>query len=284
MRIEENADLKQFNSYRLEARCRRAFFPETVEEIREAFSSGSVGKVLLGSGHNIILSKEWYEEDFIIFNGNFSNVEVRAGEIFAEAGSLSHVLSEVALDHSLTGLEFLYDIPSSLGGALVMNAGASGFDIGSITKCIKILDLADLQVYDIDPTEAKFGYRESIFQEDRRMVVLSAVLQLEPGDPATILRQMRLFKTQRWAKQPRDLPNAGSVFKRPPGGYVGPMIEGVGLKGYRLRGASISHKHAGIIVNEGGATPADILELIDLARCSVREKYHVDLEQEQIVV
>lgn len=285
MRIVENLDLAPYNSYRLHARCARAFFPDSEEEVRDIYCQDSDRrKVLIGSGHNIILSKEWYDEDFIIFNGNFNRIAVSGTVMEAEAGAFSTTMSEVALEQGLSGLEIFYDIPSSLGGAVVMNAGASGEEIKDLLINVRYLDLNTREIHEVSPAEAGFAYRNSLFQADSSKVVLAARLQLRPGEPGAIRQKMDAVKEARWAKQPREYPNAGSVFKRPAGYFVGPMIEEVGLKGHRVGGAVISPKHAGIFVNAGAATGQDLIRLIEHARGRVKAAFGVDLEVEQRVL
>lgn len=285
MRVYSNFDLTEYNSYRIEARCRTAFFPETEIDIIELYKTNK-DFLILGSGHNIIFSKNYYDTDFIIFNGNYNktNVNLETNTIEAEAGVSMFELSELALDNSLSGIEIFYDIPSSLGGAIVMNAGASGEEIKDVLIKVRYLDLTDIKIKIINKEDLSFEYRNSFFQKNTNKVVLKAWLQLQTKEKAEIKHKMEITKSQRWAKQPREFPNAGSVFKRPKGYYVGTIIDELGLKGYAVGGAKVSEKHGGFIISFNNATGTDILNIIDEIRKRVRIKYKLDLEVEQRII
>jgi len=240
--------------------------------------------VVLGNGNNIILSKEYYEEEFIIFNGCFNKVTVKDTEIEAEAGATLLQLSEIAFKNHLTGLEIFYDIPSSVGGAVVMNAGTKEGEIKDILVKVRYLDLADRQIKEILNEDIGFQYRNSFFQMHTDKIVLKAWFQLKKGNPEQIKAKMEETKQIRWVKQPREYPNCGSVFKRPQGRFVGPMLDELGMKGFTVGGAKISEKHSGFIVNIGNATGKDILAVITEAQKRVKEKFGVDLEVEQRII
>jgi UDP-N-acetylmuramate dehydrogenase len=286
MRVVENFDLTEFNSYRIEAYCRQAFFPENEVDVVIFFKTHK-RHVILGSGHNIIFSKKYYDLPFLIFSNDFSRykLDVDAGLLEAESGAFMTDLSCVARDSGLSGLEVFYDIPSSLGGAIVMNAGASGEDIDQLLVSVRYLDLNTFEVAEKSRNELYFKYRNGTFQKDRNKIILSAILKLTPGDFEEISGKMEDVKKRRWAKQPRNFPNAGSVFKRPPGHYVGALVESLGLKGFSIGGAKVSEKHAGFIINVNGtATGTDICKLIAHVQREVQGAYGVDLEVEQRIV
>lgn len=283
MKIYTNFDLTNYNSYRLQATCKTAYFPENEQDVID-FYKKEEPFVLLGSGHNVILSKEHYNTNFLIFNGNFDAVTVDKETIEAEAGITMLQLSELALQHSLSGLEIFYDIPSSLGGAVVMNAGASGEEIKDVLVKVRYLDLADFQVKEIDKKDISFEYRNSFFQRNTDKVVLKTWLKLHKKPQEVIKEKMETIKAQRWAKQPKEYPNAGSVFKRPKGYYVGAIMDELKLKGFTIGGAQISKKHGGFIVNFNQAKGEDILNIIKEVKRQVWEKYQVDLEVEQRVI
>lgn len=278
-------DLTGYNSYRINARCKKAYFLESEQDVI-AFYRSKEPYILLGSGHNVIFSKNYYTERFLIFNGNFDNtiVDANSGYFEAEAGCTMLTLSELALENSLSGLEIFYDIPSSLGGAVVMNAGASGEEIKDILVKVRYLDLADMQIKEILKENMGFEYRNSFFQKNTDKIVLKAWFQLRPGNREDIWSKMQSIKVARWEKQPKDFPNAGSVFKRPPGHYVGAMIDELGLKGYQVGDAQISTKHSGFIVNLGNASGKDIIQIIEHVKLKVRDKFQVDLEVEQRII
>ena len=286
MIITNDQDLKLYNSYRVASRCRRAFFPETEEDFVTIFKDyADKKKVILGGGFNVILSKPFYEEDFIIIGPTFSRTNIIDETIIeADDGLDMKSLSELAMANSLRGLEIFYDIPSSLGGAVVMNAGASGSEIKDVIIKVRYLDLEDLQIKEILNAQIGFEYRNSFFQQNLDKIILKVWLRLKKGDPAQIQQDMERIKESRWAKQPKDFPNAGSVFKRPKGYYVGTIIEELGLKGLSVGGAQVSEKHAGFIVNKNDASGQDIIELINVIKERVWENYQVKLEVEQRII
>ncbi|WPR77517.1 UDP-N-acetylmuramate dehydrogenase [Algoriphagus sp. NG3] len=287
MKIEENFDLTDYNSYRIKSKCKRAFLPETEQDFVDLFTNfpSEDDKIILGGGYNVILSKDYYHRDFLLIGESFSKVSISEdGVIEAEAGIDIKLLSELARDHSLSGLEIFYDIPSSLGGAVVMNAGAGGEDIKGVLIKVRYLDLQDLTIKEILKEDIGFEYRNSFFQKNTDKVVLKVWLQLQRGNQADITSKMENTKAARWAKQPKDLPNAGSVFKRPKGHFVGPMIEGLGLKGFAIGGAKISEKHAGFVVNFNNATGDDILRLIRDVQRKVLDNFGIELEIEQRII
>jgi UDP-N-acetylmuramate dehydrogenase len=285
VQILKNLNLKEYNAYRINAVCAKAWFPENESDLKEIFNRNKNEQlIILGNGNNIILSKENYKEEFIILNSCFDKVIVNNTEIEAEAGVPLLQLSETALKHQLTGLEIFYDIPSSVGGAVVMNAGTKEGEIKDILVKVRFLDLADMQIREIAKEDIGFEYRNSFFQKHNDKIVLKARFKLKKGNPEQIKTRMEESKQTRWAKQPREYPNCGSVFKRPPGRFVGPMLDELGMKGFTIGGAKISEKHSGFIINTGNATGKDILTIIAEARKRVKEKFGVDLEVEQRII
>ena len=190
------------------------------------------------------------------------------------------MLSEYALSHSISGLEWFYDIPGCVGGATIMNAGCNGGSFGDLITRVTFFDVDKGIVTALPKEDLHFEYRGNIFSS-MNVVILEVELSLRKGTKEDILSLMESNKANRWSKQPREYPSAGSVFKRPTGFYVGPMITECGLKGFRIGDAMFSNKHAGFIVNIGNATAKEILSLIDLAQKKVKEKFNVDLVTEQ---
>lgn len=285
MKIIDDLDLTPFNSYRIPARCARAYFPETEADVLEAYERTSTSRrVLLGSGHNVILARPWYDDEFVIFNGNFSRIVVEDAMMIAEAGAFSKEMSETALRNGLSGFEVFYDIPSSLGGAIVMNASSSGDGIQEVLDRVRFLDLEEMRVHEVSASEIGLDYRTSIFQDDDKKVVLKAWLNLRPADRGEIRAKMEAIRLRRWSKQPRNYPNAGSVFKRPPGRFVGPMIDELNLKGLSVGGFHVSKQHGGFIVSHAPGTGAELLELIETVRTQVRTAFGVELDLEQRVI
>jgi UDP-N-acetylmuramate dehydrogenase len=283
MKIAHNCDLTGYNSYRIPARCRIAYFPESAEDVAGLFAALRE-YVIIGSGHNIILANESYETPFIIFNGNFSRISLHGERMHLEAGAFTADACELALAHHLSGLELFYDIPSSLGGAIAMNAGYPEEDIAGLTESIWYWDIPAAKCMTIAAAQAGFSYRNSIFQNDPTKIVLAATLCLRPGNPAEIRARMLQIKAERWARQPREFPNAGSVFKRPAGRYVGPMLDELGLKGFSCGGFRVSPKHSGFIEKTGAGTGRQLLDLITDIQLRVRQHFSIDLEPEQRII
>lgn len=286
MILRTDFDLSQHNSYRIKSTCKRAFFPSCEEDFIRIYSENpDTEKVILGGGYNVILSKDYYDYDFILIGESFSKVEmISPTTIVGEAGADIQKISEYALENSLSGAEIFFDIPSSLGGAVVMNAGASGEEIKDILKKVRYLELKDMSINEIPVEEINFEYRNSFFQRNTDKIVLKVWLDLIKGDYETIKGKMLSVKEARWAKQPKELPNAGSVFKRPKGYYVGAIMEDLKLKGFTMGGAKISEKHGGFIVNFNNAKGQDILDIINHVKNKVVEAYGVDLEIEQRII
>ena len=285
MKIEYNFNLKDYNSYHIESICKRAYFPDNENDILKLYKAKK-DYILLGGGYNIILSQEYYDADFIIFNGNFNRVEVNEHEsvISAEAGATILDVSQNAANNNLKGVEFYYDIPSSVGGAVVMNAGTKEGETQNILKKVRYLDLVDMVIKEKVKEDLELEYRNSFFQKQKNKIILRAWFQLSKGDKTTIRSIMEASKKRRWERQPRELPNGGSVFKRPPGRFVGPMIDELGLKGFTIGGAQISKKHSGFIVNIDNAKGKDILEIIKSTQAKVKDVFNVDLEIEQRII
>lgn len=286
MRIEHNFDLTYYNSYRIKSKCKIAYFPTSEEDFVEIYKNHNPKKIIIiGGGWNIILSKAFYDNAFIIVGDSFSSMSlVGEGKIECQSGANTKNFSEFALAHALTGAEIFFDIPSSIGGAVVMNAGASGEEIKDILIKASYLDLSDMKIKEIYNEDIGFIYRNSFFQKNTDKIVLKAFFQLQKGDPIAIRKKMDDIKEARWAKQPKNLPNAGSVFKRPNGFYVGAIIDDLNLKGFTVGGAQISKKHGGFIVNIDNAKGQDIIDIINHVRKLAKARFNVDLEVEQRII
>lgn len=234
---------------------------------------------LLGKGSNMVVADEGIDGIVIMISSKFSSIKVAGNEIIASAGASMPLVAIEAKKNSLTGFEFACGIPGTIGGGIKMNAGAYGGEIADIVSEITYLD-ENCNILKINKDEAKFGYRDSIFKRNDKLVILEARFSLKKGDISEISKKMEENNLSRRTKQPIDMPNSGSVFKRPEGHYVGPMIIDCGLQGFSIGGAQVSKKHAGFIVNTGDATCKDIKELISLIQQKVEEKFSVKLETE----
>lgn len=238
--------------------------------------------LVIGRGTNLLVCDEGVSGVVMRLGGDFLDSEVEGTEIYAGAVcSLSRVAS-LARGASLTGLEFAHGIPGSLGGGLMMNAGAYGGEMKDITASVRCLD-SDGVVREYAGEELDFSYRHSRFC-DSGGVILSACLRLERGGGAEIEARMRELMEKRAASQPLDRPSAGSTFKRPATGYAAAMIDAAGLKGFQIGGAAVSEKHAGFVVNNGGARFADVTAVMEHVKKTVFDKYGVELEPEVRII
>lgn len=284
MLIKTDLDLVEYNSYGLRSIAKRAFFPSNENELKAAIEC-SDKYIVIGGGCNIILSKAYYDDlDFIFIRDNYSTFRVEDTFIYADAGVDLKELSLIALKYNLSGLEYFYDIPGCVGGAVVMNAGCKDVDFSGLIKKVFFYDVRSRDVKSVSIESLEYEYRNGFFQKNKEAIILSVKLELERKQSSDIEFKMIKNKEERWKKQPREYPSAGSVFKRPNGCFVGTMIEQLNLKGFSVGGAEISEKHAGFIVNKGNATGEDILSIVDVVKEKVFEKYGILLELEQQII
>ena len=217
----------------------------------------------------------------VVSTSKLDKISVCGNEITAQCGASFTYLASVAAENSLSGLEFAYGIPGSVGGAVFMNAGAYGSETAAVLKSSRYLDISDCTVKTLPLEEHLFGYRDSVFRH-RRFIHLSSVFALQAGDKAQIRAYMNELMQRRRDKQPLEYPSAGSVFKRYPGRYTAQMIDEAGLRGLSVGGAQVSEKHAGFIVNKGNATSSDVIALVGKVREAIRDKYGIEIECEII--
>ncbi len=239
----------------------------------------NVAPLMLGKGTNMIIPDEGLD---ICVISTERLTKLRLGEdntIYAEAGVTLASLARFAQQNGLSGLEFASGIPGSVGGALLMNAGAYGGEMKDVTDSVVVYYLPDQALTEVKGENCGFAYRHSDF-EGISCTILSAVFKLTPDDPEAIAERMNEMNEKRRSSQPLDMPSAGSAFKRPQGGYAAALIDDAGLKGFTVGGAAISEKHAGFAVNVGGATYDDVVELLDSVRRKVYEKSGITLEPE----
>ena len=272
--------LAKHTSFRIGGPVKRMAQPKTTEDlvVLDGFlREEGVRTILLGNGTNVLFPDEGLDA-VVVSTGQMARIE-RAGEsMTADAGVSLARLAVTACRESLAGLEFAHGIPGSLGGGVVMNAGA--YD-GALSDVItEVTALFPDGVRTIPAQELHFSYRHSLFTEEREVVVLHARLQLRPGDSSEIRRRMEELMTRRKTSQPLEYPSAGSTFKRPVGYFAGRLIEDAGMKGARIGGAEVSNKHAGFVINTGNATCADVLALIEKVQKTVMETSGVMLEPE----
>ncbi|MBP3475169.1 MAG: UDP-N-acetylmuramate dehydrogenase [Lachnospiraceae bacterium] len=235
---------------------------------------------ILGNGSNLLVGDKGYQGIILKFGEEMAQIQVEGTRMAVKAGALMSKAAVTAKQHSLTGLEFAAGIPGSIGGGIVMNAGAYDGEMKQIVESVRVMD-RDGQILTLDNDTMEFGYRTSIIK-DRPFIVVEVVFQLAEGDPEQIGARMEELALLRKSKQPLEYASAGSTFKRPEGYFAGKLIMEAGMRGYRIGGAQVSDKHCGFIVNTGKATAADIKEVIEEVQERVKERFHVVLEPEVI--
>lgn len=279
--VEKNAPLSRFTTFRIGGPADRLVHPRGVEEALSVLSQEGRA-FILGGGSNILVSDEGVRGVAMRFSKFCVDVEFSPSQgnkviVKAQAGVSLTRLSGLAMRRGLSGLEFAYGIPGTLGGALVMNAGTREGEMKDVTVSVTAVT-KDGAVKKLSGGECGFSYRSSGFADGD--VIVGCELALTPSDPTRIHERMRKGWEARKASQPLDKPSAGSVFKNPAGDFAGRLIEAAGLKGYCVGGAMVSQKHANFIVNTGGAMAGDVLAVIKEAERRVYETSGVRLERE----
>lgn len=233
---------------------------------------------ILGNGSNLLVSDNGYHGLIIYIGKEMSAITVDGNCMHVQAGALLSKIGSVALQNHLAGFEFASGIPGTVGGAVVMNAGAYGGEMKDILVEVTVLT-QDGDVLVLKKEELELGYRTSIIAK-KGYIVLGAVIQLREGNPEDIKAKMEELKIQRITKQPLEFASAGSTFKRPEGYFAGKLIDDAGLRGFQVGGAQVSEKHCGFVINKGNATAADIVELMRQVSEKVQEQFGVTLEPE----
>ena len=233
---------------------------------------------LIGNGSNLLVSDEGLRGVVIAFTKAMGDITVCGNTITAQAGALLSTVCRTACENNLSGMEFAFGIPGSIGGAIFMNAGAYGGEMKDITVSVRAL-FPNGEIYELDANDVRFGYRMSIFQKNSA-VILSAKFELKADDKAEIESRMNDILQRRKDKQPLEWPSAGSAFKRPKDGFAAALIDECGLKGFTVGGAQVSEKHAGFVINRNNATCKDVIELLGQVKGVVFGKTGVLLEPE----
>lgn len=233
---------------------------------------------VIGKGTNLLVSDEGIRGAVICIGNEISTITRQGCLVTAQAGASLTALCGFAKEHSLSGLEFAFGIPGSVGGAVFMNAGAFGKEMSDVLVSVDVISSSG-ELFNIKNQEAQFGYRKSSFQDSRR-IIASATYLLTPDDRHDISGRMQEHSAARTKKQPLEYPSAGSTFKRPIKGYASQLIDICGLKGLRLGDAMVSEKHAGFIVNLGNASCSDVLRLCEIVKNTVAQKTGIVLDTE----
>ena len=286
--LYENEPMSEHSSFHIGGPVRALGVPQDVTGLTKLcylLKKHELAPYILGNGTNILFPDEGLKDLFILSIEKLTKLFLLPdGAIYAEAGVSLAKLAGFAQQNGLTGLEFATGIPGSVGGGLMMNAGAYGGELKDAVESVVIHFLPEQAIYELSNEQCAFGYRTSLFQKMPGCVIVSAVFRLQKGDPEEIAAKMRELNAKRREKQPLDLPSAGSAFKRPQGGFAAALIDEAGLKGYTIGGAQVSEKHAGFVVNIGGASSHDVHDLMRHIRRTVYEHSKVALEPEMIIL
>ena len=277
--------MKNHTSFKIGGPADILVTPNSIEEVQKVVKicyENSIPTFYMGNGSNLLVRDKGMRCVVIKIGENLSNVKIEGTKVIAQSGILLSRLSKMILRDNLKGFEFADGIPGSLGGAVTMNAGAYDGEMKDVVKRCKAID-KEGNLIEISGEDLQLGYRTSVIQK-KNYLVLEVELELEKGDYTEIKKQIDDLTFKRTSKQPLHMPSAGSVFKRPPGFFAGKLIEDSNLKGYRIGGAQVSEKHAGFIVNAGGATAKDVLDLINHIQNTVKTNFDVILEPEIRIV
>ncbi|MBP3921067.1 MAG: UDP-N-acetylmuramate dehydrogenase [Bacilli bacterium] len=279
--IKYNVDLSEYTTYKLKAIGKILVIPKNINcliKLIDYIKEKNLKYKILGNGSNLIFTKPIYEGILIKLN-NLNDINIEDDIITVGAGYNLMKLSLKASMLGLSGMEFATGIPGSVGGSVYMNAGAYNNSISDVLISIKALD-DNLNIKEISNKELQFGYRHSILQE-KKYIVIEAKFKLKHGNTNEIMELVNKRRERRIASQPLEYPSAGSVFRNPTNDYAGRLIEEIGYKGHNRCGAMVSTKHANFIINTGNATGEDIKELIIEIKEKVKEKYNIELKVEQ---
>ena len=278
--------MSRHTSFRIGGPARRLALPERGEQLVLLMSfaqEAGTTPLIVGNGTNLLVSDRGLDRLVIDTTGLRQTERSEGNVLTAEAGVPLARLADFACREGLAGLEFAHGIPGTLGGAVCMNAGAYGGEMKQVITSVTAL-FPEEGIRTLTAEELDFGYRHSLFSDHPDAVVLRAAVALTPGDPEEIRGRMQDFMARRKASQPLEFPSAGSTFKRPVGHFAGTLIDQCGLKGLTVGGAQVSEKHAGFVINRGGATCADVKELIRQIQERVFAQAGVRLEPEVRII
>ena len=282
--VKQNESMKNHTSFKIGGECDYFVMPESFNQLKsviDKLNELEIPYFLLGKGSNLLVSDSGIKGAVISMMG-LCDIEVNGDELTAGAGVSIANLCTTALSNSLSGMEFAYGIPGSVGGGLYMNCGAYGGQFSDTVVKAEYLT-NDGEINTIEADDMCLGYRTSIFKQNNG-IVLSATFKFKKDNAADIKARMDDYMERRITKQPLEYPSAGSVFKRPEGHFAGALIEQAGLKGYTIGGAQVSEKHSGFVINIGEATANDIKALMGYVQAVVYENYQVMLEPEVRII
>ena len=280
-----DVSLKKYNTYKIDCLCKYLVFPKNRAELLKLIKflqENEVKFLVLGNGSNVIFATNCYD-GVIIRLDKMNKMTIDGDIVEVEAGYSLARLSINTIIKELSGLEFACGIPGFVGASVAMNAGAYNSSLSEVVESILVLT-PDYKLVHFSKEQAMFKYRDSFFKQHKDYIVLSCRFKLVPADKEEMLKVINVRRMKRLETQPLEYPSAGSVFRNPIDMHAGALIEGCGLKGYKLGGAMVSDKHANFIVNYANATGSDIVNLIKKIKSEVYKKYNVELVLEQIIV
>ena len=283
--IKLDESMKKHTSFRVGGVADILVKPRNEEEIIDVinlFKKENIPYLVMGNGSNMLVKDGGIRGVVIKISDSFNYFEINENQVVANSGAMLSIIGKAVLKSDLKGFEFASGIPGTLGGAITMNAGAYGGEMKDIIESVRVID-ENGEILELENEEMKFSYRNSIVKE-KNYIVLSAKINLQKGDYDEIKSTMDEMTKKRVNNQPLNLPSGGRTFKRPEGYIAAKLIQDANLKGLTLRGAQVSEKHSGFIVNTGEATAKDIINLIDIVKNIVKLKFNVELEEEIKIV
>ena len=283
--IKINEPMNKHTSFRVGGPAKiflKVHSEEILSKVLQALNERKLSYFVLGNGSNLLISDSGYDGVMIYLGEKFAGIEVNGNEIKAGAAVFLGKVARKALEEELTGLEFAAGIPGTLGGGVVMNAGAYGGELSQVVTGVRAMNAVG-KIVRLEKNELLLGYRTSIFKI-QPFVILEVTMELQKGDKLEISGKMEEYTKARMEKQPLEYPSAGSTFKRPEGHFAGKLIMDAGLRGFSVGDAQVSEKHCGFVINRGNATAADIRSLMKEVQNKVREQFGVELEPEVIIL
>ncbi len=280
-RVLVDEPMKQHTTFRVGGNADYFVMPQNAKEVKNIVAlckKADMPYYILGNGSNLLVGDKGYRGVIIQIYREMNHIRIDGDKVIAQAGALLSRVGTATLEAELTGFEFAAGIPGTVGGAVVMNAGAYGGEMKDIIASATVLT-QDGDIITINKEDLELGYRTSVIAK-KGYVVLEAEYQLQKGDKEAIRARMDELKCQRVTKQPLEYPSAGSTFKRPEGYFAGKLIQDAGLRGFQVGGAQVSEKHCGFVINKDQATAADIRELMRQVSDKVMQEFGVKLEPE----
>lgn len=281
----ENEPLKKHTSFKIGGNAEifvEVFSVDQLRAVLDACKENNIPLFVIGKGSNLLISDTGMKGVVLSLEGEFKEISIKENKVISGAGVSLSRLCNFALGNALSGLEFGFGIPGTVGGAAYMNAGAYDGEMKNVIESVTHIT-RDGRIETLTAEELDLSYRHSIYKTNDN-IILFVTVELTPKDATEIKDKMDDFMNRRKSKQPLEFPSAGSVFKRPVGNFAGTLIEGCGLKGKTIGGAQVSEKHAGFIINIGDATCKDVLDLVSFVQKTVKDETGYDLEREIIYI